>query len=56
LGIDWKDLKPRAQGGQVTVMGKGGKVRTVLVGESLWQQLQSMSQNHETEAVFVNSN
>jgi integrase/recombinase XerD len=55
LGIDWKDLKPRAQGGQVTVMGKGGKVRTVLVGESLWQQLQSMSQNPETEAVFVNS-
>ena len=53
LGIDWPDLKPRAQGGQVTVTGKGGKVRTVLIGESLWQQIQSLKGESETEAVFV---
>jgi integrase/recombinase XerD len=55
LGIDWKDLKPRANGGQVTVTGKGGKVRTVLVGESLWLSLQSLKGESETEAVFVTS-
>lgn len=55
LGIDWKDLQPRANGGQVTVAGKGGKVRTVLVGESLWLSLQSLKGECETEAVFVTS-
>ncbi len=53
LGIDWKDLKPRARGGQVTVMGKGGKVRTVLINQSLWQQLTSLSRHSSTDAVFV---
>jgi integrase/recombinase XerD len=55
LGIEWKDLLPRAQGGQVTVTGKGGKVRTVLIGESLWLSLQSLKGESETEAVFVTS-
>ena len=55
LGIDWKDLKPRAQGGQVTVRGKGGKVRTVLIGESLWLSLQSLKGHPEASAVFVTS-
>jgi site-specific recombinase XerD len=27
----WKDLKPRDDLGQVTVLSKGGKVRTVLL-------------------------
>lgn len=60
LGIDWPDLKPRAQGGQVTVTGKGGKVRTVLIGESLWLSLQSLPAvsadrqgESDSEAVFV---
>ncbi len=53
LGIDWKDVKPRKKGGQVTVRGKGGKVRTVLVSEVLWQQLQALPRQQGTEAVFV---
>lgn len=35
--------------------GKGGKVRKVLLGKSLWQQLQSLKGESETEAVFVTS-
>ncbi len=53
LGIDWKDLQPRTHGGQVTVMGKGEKVRTVLINQSLWQQLISLPRKGGTEAVFV---
>ena len=55
LGIDWKDLQARSEGGQATVMGKGGKVRTVLIGESLWQQLQSLPRHPDNEAVFVSN-
>ena len=42
LGINWQDLQPRTNGGQVTVMGKGNKMRTVLINQSLWQQLTSL--------------
>jgi integrase/recombinase XerD len=55
LGIDWQDLQPRTNGGQVTVMGKGGKVRTVLINQSLWQQLTSLPRHSSTDAVFVTS-
>jgi integrase/recombinase XerD len=37
--LKWRDLKPRNQSGQVTVFGKGGKTRTVLLPESVWQEL-----------------
>ena len=40
--LNWSDLKPRSSGGQATVIGKGGKARTVLIGQGLWQQLQSL--------------
>jgi len=40
--IKWRDLKPRNQSGQVTVFGKGGKTRTVLLPESVWQELSQM--------------
>ncbi len=53
LGIDWKDLQPRTHGGQVTVMGKGEKIRTVLINQSLWQQLTSLPRHSSTDAVFV---
>lgn len=52
-GLDWHDLKPRATGGQGTVVGKGGKTRTVLISQSVWQQLMSLPKSDKTEAVFV---
>ena len=51
--LNWSDLKPRRRGGQATVMGKGGKTRTVLIFQGLWQQLQQLPRSEKTEAVFV---
>ena len=38
-GLKWRDLQPRTDGGQVTILGKGGKTRVVLLPAGLWQSL-----------------
>jgi integrase/recombinase XerD len=38
-GLKWCDALPRQEGGQITVFGKGGKTRTVLLKPKIWQQL-----------------
>jgi integrase/recombinase XerD len=38
----WKDTVPRGETGQITVQGKGGKVRTILLPATLWEQLQQL--------------
>jgi len=40
--LKWKDFLPRGDSGQVTVFGKGGKTRTVLLSEALWAELMKM--------------
>lgn len=37
--MKWKDFKPRGESGQVTVLGKGGKVRTVLLPVGVWNEI-----------------
>ena len=39
-GLQWKDSIARKSGGQVTVTGKGSKVRTVLIPQALWVELE----------------
>jgi integrase/recombinase XerD len=41
-GLKWCDALTREQGGQITVFGKGGKTRTILLKPRVWQQLQSL--------------
>jgi integrase/recombinase XerD len=41
-GLKWCDAMARQEGGQVTVFGKGGKTRTVLLKPKVWQQLLSI--------------
>jgi integrase/recombinase XerD len=41
-GLKWCDAMPRQEGGQITVFGKGGKTRTVLLKPKIWQQLLSI--------------
>ncbi|HEY9653755.1 MAG TPA: tyrosine-type recombinase/integrase [Coleofasciculaceae cyanobacterium] len=41
-GLKWRDVKPRGETGQVTVYGKGGKTRAVLLTLSLWQDLMKL--------------
>lgn len=42
VGLRWRDAVPRAEGqGQITVLGKGGKTRAVLLSAATWRELQS---------------
>src|SRR5207248_3577213 len=39
-GLRWRDAKRRAAGGgQITVFGKGGKTRAVMLPASMWREL-----------------
>ena len=49
----WKDLKPRGESGQVTVLGKGGKTRTVLLPGAVWNEIVHLRGDaHSGDAVF----
>jgi integrase/recombinase XerD len=37
--LRWKDCKPRKPAGQITVIGKRAKVRSILLPESMWREL-----------------
>jgi integrase/recombinase XerD len=39
VGLRWRDLQARDDAGQVTVFGKGGKTRAVLLPPAVWRQL-----------------
>jgi integrase/recombinase XerD len=41
-GLKWRDLAPRDDAGQVTVYGKGGKTRAVLLSAATWRELQGV--------------
>lgn len=38
-GLRWSDLQVRDEGGQLSVMGKGGKTRSVLLPVSIWDRI-----------------
>lgn len=40
--LKWSDLQNRNKAGQITVFGKGGKTRTVLMPEAVWRHLQQL--------------
>lgn len=40
--LRWRDLQAREHGGQVTLFGKGGKTRSVLLPVSLWRRLERL--------------
>jgi integrase/recombinase XerD len=42
VGLCWRDLQPRDDAGQVTVFGKGGKTRTVLLSAATWAELTAL--------------
>lgn len=51
--LTWKDLKPRGDSGQVTVLGKGGKTRTVLLPGAVWNEIMHLRlYAHSGDAVF----
>ncbi|WP_126148340.1 tyrosine-type recombinase/integrase [Synechococcus elongatus] len=49
--LRWQDVKARSpEAGQLTVLGKGGKTRVVLLPRSLWQTLSQFRQGAELAA------
>jgi integrase/recombinase XerD len=40
--LTWRDLQPRDDAGQVTVFGKGGKTRVVLLPPGIWGELTAL--------------
>jgi len=41
-GLKWCDLMARGEGGQITVFGKGGKTRAILLKPKTWGQLSAL--------------
>jgi integrase/recombinase XerD len=53
VGASWRDLQPRAEGGQITLFGKRDKTRVVLIPERLWRDLiESRAGAGEDEPLF----
>ncbi|CAN5535176.1 tyrosine-type recombinase/integrase [soil metagenome] len=42
--LKWSDLQGRNEAGQITVFGKGGKTRSVLMPKSVWYAVQALRQ------------
>lgn len=51
-GLRWCDTAERAEGGQITVFGKRGRTRTILLQPGMWQQLQALEGGAGEEPVF----
>jgi len=52
-GLTWKDFKERADGGQMTVFGKGSKTRIILLPQNIWDELMSFRNGHsENSPIF----
>ena len=53
--LTWQHLQERDDAGQVTVLGKGGKTRTVLLSPATWQELRALDGDADA-AVFRSRN
>ena len=53
--LKWCDVKSRSNGGQVTVYGKGGKTRTILLPASLWVEMYQMRSDAADDAPVFQS-
>jgi integrase/recombinase XerD len=49
-GLRWRDCAKRGSAGQVTVFGKGGKTRAVLLPPSMWRELVGLRGDAPPEA------
>lgn len=54
-GLKWSDLQNRDKAGQITVFGKGGKTRTILMPQSVWNSLQSLRGDANEQAPVFRS-
>ena len=47
-GLQWRDLRSRIDGGQVSIYGKGSKTRVVLIPTGVWRDLEALKANCKT--------
>src|SRR5262245_10567605 len=47
--LRWRNLRPRATGGQITVYGKGGRTRAIPLPDALWAQLNQLRESAGSE-------
>src|ERR671926_304791 len=53
-GIRWRDLSARDDAGQITIFGKGGKTRAILLSPSTWRQIETLRREADPDApLFV---
>ena len=53
-GLKWRDLAERDGAGQVTVFGKGGRTRAVLLSSATWRQIAELRSGADPDApMFV---
>ncbi len=55
VGVCWKDMTSRDEGGQVTVHGKGGKTRHILLPPAIWRELIALRSDAESAAPLFRS-
>ena len=53
--LKWRHLQERNSAGQITVYGKNGKTRTVLMPQAVWEALQKLESNVSSEAPVFRS-
>src|SRR5437867_9922804 len=53
--LTWQHLQERDDAGQVTVLGKGGKTRTVLLSTATWQELRGLGGNGDAATPIFRS-
>ena len=47
--LRWQDLSQRMPGGQLTIFGKGGKTRIILLPESVWHHVSKLRNNADSD-------
>jgi integrase/recombinase XerD len=50
--LRWRDLVLRDNGGQVTLFGKGGKTRAVLLPAGVWADLEQLARHSSTKGTL----
>lgn len=53
--LKWCHLQDRDSAGQITVLGKGGKTRTVLMPQSVWEAVMKLRDSDSSEAPVFRS-
>lgn len=53
--LAWRDLQPRDEGGQITVYGKGGKTRAILLPIGIWRDLMELRGDAGADAPVFSS-